>query len=119
MTVSRTVSTGTSSGTLRVGSSTGISEHSQCSGRERGGSKPGTVSVIPENHTGITDTVPGFVPDDRRTGVRAGRGSGQGDPRGTLSRAAARDSVRAEGPVRHQGDSHDVRRGALPDAGAG
>src|ERR1035441_8870306 len=83
------------------------------------GGKPGTVSVIPENHTGITDTVPGFVPDDRRTGVRAGRGSGQGDPRGTLSRAAARDSVRAEGPVRHQGDSDDVRRGALPDAGAG
>src|ERR1035441_4765263 len=41
MTVSRTVSTGTSSGTLKAGSSTGISEHSQCSGRERGGGKPG------------------------------------------------------------------------------
>src|ERR1035441_699412 len=35
MTVSRTVSTGSSSGTLRAGSSTGIGEHSQCSGRER------------------------------------------------------------------------------------
>src|ERR1035438_4475497 len=39
MTVSRTVSTGTSSGTLKAGSSTGISEHSQCSGRERGGGR--------------------------------------------------------------------------------
>src|ERR1035438_10171485 len=37
MTVSRTVSTGSSSVALRAGSSTGIGEHSQCSGRNRGG----------------------------------------------------------------------------------
>ena len=43
----------------------------------------------------------------------------QGDPRRALSRAAARDSVRAEGPVRHQGHSDHVRRGALPDARGG
>ena len=54
-----------------------------------------------------------------RVGVAAGGDRGSGDPRGALSRAAARHSVRAERPVRHQGHFDHLRRGAVPDARRG
>src|ERR1035441_6122735 len=113
MTVSRTVSTGTSSGALRSGSSTGISEHSQCSGTERGGDAACMIREI----YGQTKLAPTDGDSDGRAGsavaaargTRGGRRSESADARhqGTGHRRAEADGPGI--PGRRTGDD-DARR---------
>ncbi len=51
--------------------------------------------------------------------ARAGEEGRRGNCRGQVSRAAARHSVRRQGPARHGGHRDDVRRGAIQESRAG
>ena len=56
---------------------------------------------------------------DARSRDRARQAGRRGDRRGQVPRAAARHSVRREGPARHEGHSDHLRRRAVPQPRAG